>query len=205
MPAPLGRTDVENFRLVAVTNPPRDGEGHVHAYVDETEQRGPKLEFVFANITAGTHKVRGELHLSNHSALEPPVMTEISVTTVASTSGSTNNTNTSGTSGSSASGTEAVTVKEFSLEADDNGFYLDSQKISSISVSTGDKVRITFTVRMTSVSFGGLEFRSVVRDSGTIRPGESTNLEFTASSDVAVSSYWPRSNVRKATLNITVS
>ncbi len=89
--------DIDNFNLVPATNAPKAGEGHVHAFVDSIEQRGPKKTFVFENITAGSHTVKAELHLSDHTLVEGAV-DSAAVTTVASTTSS-------GTSGSGTSGT----------------------------------------------------------------------------------------------------
>jgi len=95
---------------------------------------------------------------------------------------------------------------EFTIEADDKGFYMDGDKITEINVNNGDSVKITFNVRSGGVYFGGLDFRSKIwDDTGKVLPGESTTVEFTSSETFEVKSYWPASNKLKAVMKVIVS
>ena len=93
-----------------------------------------------------------------------------------------------------------VSIKEFTIEADDSGLYP-----SSIEVNKGDTVKITFEVRSQGTYFGGLDFRSDVwGDTGKVSKGESTIVEFIAEETFQFKSYWPASNRLKATGTVTV-
>lgn len=91
-------------------------------------------------------------------------------------------------------------LKEFAIEADDSSFYPDEPLL----VNDGDLVRITFKVRTTNVRFGGLDIRSPEFDTGKISPGGEKTVEFVAESDFSFRSYWPDSNVLKATGEVDV-
>ena len=96
--------------------------------------------------------------------------------------------------------TTVSAVKEFTIEGDDNGLYP-----SSINVSKGDNVRITFKARSQGVYYGGLDFRSSVwGDTGKVPAGGQTTINFTADETFTFSSYWPSSGVKKATGTINV-
>ena len=93
-----------------------------------------------------------------------------------------------------------VSIKEFTIEADDSGLYP-----SSIEVDKGDTVKITFKVRSQGTYFGGLDFRSDVwGDTGKVSKGQSTSVEFVAEETFQFKSYWPASNRLKATGTVTV-
>ncbi len=66
-----------------------------------------------------------------------------------------------------------------------------------ISVSSGDKVTLTFKLESGSMDTGGLEFKSSVINTGTIKPGEMKSVTFTAVKSFTITPYWPNSNVRK--------
>lgn len=93
-------------------------------------------------------------------------------------------------------------LKEFTIEADDNGFYPSG----TVNVNAGDTVRITFVVLEDTTYFGGLDFRSSAwGDTGKVSPGASTTVEFVADNTFQFRSYWPSSNVLKATGTVNVS
>ncbi len=96
--------------------------------------------------------------------------------------------------------TPPPSTKEFTIEADDAGLYP-----SSVEVNKGDTVKITFKVRSKGTYYGGLDFRSSVwGDTGKVPPGGTKTLEFTATQSFQYKSYWPASNVLKATGTVTV-
>ncbi len=98
-----------------------------------------------------------------------------------------------------------TTVKEFSIEADDYGFYLNSQKISSVSVNKEEVVKITFQVKKEQVYYNGLDFRGCGQDTPDTKPGAFVDIQFTVDSTCTITAYWPASDVAKASLQIIVS
>jgi len=89
--------------------------------------------------------------------------------------------------------TQNPVIREFTITADDSSF----EASDVLAVQKGDLVRLTFNVRTTNVSFGGLDFRSNVVNTGTILPGGSKTVEYTANDSVFFQSYWPGSGVMK--------
>ena len=96
------------------------------------------------------------------------------------------------------------TVEEFTIEADDNSFSIDGQDVSSITVSSGNMVKINFLVSATQVYFGGLEFRGCEQDTGKVNPGDSEIVTFVAEESCQIRSYWPASNRLKDRLDVIV-
>lgn len=92
------------------------------------------------------------------------------------------------------------TVLELGLVADDYGFYPES----TIEVPKGAKVALLIAVKDTNVYYGGLEFRSLKFKTGSIKPGGTARVEFIADQSFEFSSYWPLSNVLKATGKVVV-
>ncbi len=92
------------------------------------------------------------------------------------------------------------TVKEFFLEADDDGFYPSSM----INVTKGDTVKITFTVKTTNTYFAGLEIRSEAFMTGQIPKGQSKTVGFTADRSFQFTSHWPSTQVLKAIGQVNV-
>lgn len=96
---------------------------------------------------------------------------------------------------------ETPQAKSFTIEADDSGFYPSG----TITVTKATQVSITFQVRSTGVYFNGLDIKSQYFDTGTVRPGASKIVTFTApDADFTFSSYWPNSNVKKADGQVVV-
>lgn len=89
---------------------------------------------------------------------------------------------------------------EYKLEADDSGFYPSSL----IEVKKGSKVKLNFVVRTSNVYYGGLRFDSDKFKTETVKPGESVAVEFVADESFAFYSYWPLTNVLKATGKVSV-
>ena len=96
-------------------------------------------------------------------------------------------------------------LREFYIEADDSGFYDEGgAKITEISASAGDTVKITFKVRTAGVYYAGLLIQSPEFDSGDLDKGEEYVAEFTAEESHSIKSYWPSTKKLKATLNVNV-
>lgn len=83
-------------------------------------------------------------------------------------------------------------VKNFSVTADDS-----VATPSTITVNRSDKVNLTLSVSTSNVYYGGLDFRSSVVNSGTILPGASKTVSFTADSSFTINCFWPSSGVEK--------
>lgn len=66
-----------------------------------------------------------------------------------------------------------------------------------IEVAKGTEVQLTFKVKTENVYYGGLDFRSPVVNTGTILPGASKTVIFTANSSFDFTPYWPASNIQK--------
>lgn len=104
------------------------------------------------------------------------------------------------TTGGAAAST-APKAQSFTIDADDSGFYPSS----SITVTRGARVSITFRVRAEGVYFNGLQVKSDYFSTGAIRPGASATVTFTApDSTFTFTSYWPNSNVKKADGQVVV-
>ncbi len=93
---------------------------------------------------------------------------------------------------------------QFSIEADDAGFYLDGRQVSTLAVAKGARVAMNFAVRSTGVYYAGLDFRGCGTQAGAM-PGKSASLEFTAQNNCIITSYWPASGVVKSNLQVTVT
>lgn len=90
--------------------------------------------------------------------------------------------------------------QELTIEGDDAGIYP-----KTITVKKGALIQITFKVRQARTYYGGLDFRSPAwGDTGRIPPGGSKTIEFTAENSFDYTSYWPSSNVKKATGKVVV-
>lgn len=92
-------------------------------------------------------------------------------------------------------------ISQFFLEADDYGFYPNSE----IVVKKGDTVRLTFKVRTSNVYYGGLDIRSESFQTGQLKPGESIHVEFIADQSFTFTSYWPATNTIKSSGKVTVN
>jgi len=85
---------------------------------------------------------------------------------------------------STSSQIQTTQLVEFKVEADDYGFYP-----SFLEVTKGAKVILTFYVRNENVYYGGLEFRSEKFKTNSVKPGQSTKIEFVADKDFMIESY----------------
>lgn len=97
------------------------------------------------------------------------------------------------------------TTKDFTIEADDRGFYIDSKDTSSIAVLKGQLVKISFKVKQDGTYYGGLDFRGCGQDTPDTKPGDFVQIQFTADQTCTITSYWPASNVKKDTLQVMVT
>ncbi|MCA9383464.1 hypothetical protein KC909_03800 [Candidatus Dojkabacteria bacterium] len=105
--------------------------------------------------------------------------------------------------------TVSAETQNFEITANSGGTstYQGNFQPASISVNEGDTVNITFTVPMddpyccgAQITGNGGEF-----DTGTIQPGESKQVSFTAVSSFGFTSYWPGTGAVKATGSVNVT
>lgn len=88
----------------------------------------------------------------------------------------------------------------FVIEGDDSGLYP-----AEIKIKKGSPAEITFKVRSQGTYFGGLDFRGdPYFNTGLIAPDGQKTVTFTADQTFEYRSYWPASNVLKATGRIIV-
>ncbi len=98
-------------------------------------------------------------------------------------------------------GDEQKTI--YAVEADDDGYYVNGNKITSLDIIKGSTAVIAFKVRSQNVYSAGLQFKSNKFNSPGVRPGTTwKSPEFTADQAFKVTSYWPSSNVKKAELDV---
>ena len=93
-------------------------------------------------------------------------------------------------------------TQRYSIVADDNGFYMQGNEISSITVAKNKPVLVTFLVDEDNVYYAGLDFRGCGEETGKVNPGDSIDFEFTTSSDCIIRSFWPATERLKATLQV---
>lgn len=151
----------------------------------------------FAKIAGTTVSYKGTCPADKQSVKPSPTSSSFS-----SSSAEPNGTSTSSGSSFKAEGTIKETgeisgtaeyVQQFKIEADDSGFYP-----SDIKVKKGAKVKITFLVSADKVYYGGLDIKSDKFSTGTVKPGDTALVEFTADQSFEFKSYWPTSGVLKA-------
>lgn len=177
--------DVENIQLV----PPQDervaGQGHIHYFLDDQYTPSSDTTIVFENVSAGSHTLRAELHHNDHSLLEPPVTDTITITVQE----------------------PLPEVTEFHLAADEQGYYLGGEEITTLEMPEGESVRIVFSFNDENIYFGGLDIKSDHFSTVSYKKGsgETKTVEFTADKDFTIRSYWPATSRLKATLDIVVT
>jgi len=85
------------------------------------------------------------------------------------------------------------------IHANDSG--ADLTKILALK---GDLIQVTFVVNSTGTSHGGIDFRSSIGGTGSLAPGLSKTIVFTANESFAFNPYWPSTN-EQAPYRVTVS
>jgi hypothetical protein len=93
-------------------------------------------------------------------------------------------------------------VVTFAIDADEIRF-----NPSTITVSAGDTVQITYTFLDENIYFGGLDIKSDYFSTVSYRESsgvQSETVEFVAVESFTIKSYWPSSGVRKANMEVVV-
>jgi hypothetical protein len=104
------------------------------------------------------------------------------------------------TSQKPATPTPAPASKSFTVNASD-----EKADLTTITVAKGTPVSITFKADAQETYHGGLDFRSPNLSTGTIAPGASKTVSFTAANSFTFIPYWPSTNIQKPyTISIVV-
>ena len=176
----------ENFNIVPVGEPVKKNEGHFHVWLDSEKKLGPQSTFTFENVVSGKHSIVAELVKSDHSSLSPKITKTITINVESDYI--------------PPQPVQQQGVAEFTVEADDRGFYP-----SAIKAKIGDKVIIHFKFRDDSIYFAGLDVKGPFDDINYKLKGEQpVTREFTMKDETRIVSYWPSSGVKKATLTVEV-
>lgn len=121
--------------------------------------------------------------------------TSTTTTTTVSGQGSAPAANTSGSATAPAPSAQHFTVNGNDATAD----------LKVITVAAGTPVTITFGADAGTTYHGGLDFRSSVLNTGTITPGSTKTVSFTATKSFSFTPYWPSTNIAKPyTIDIVV-
>ncbi|MES2225717.1 MAG: hypothetical protein V4480_02810 [Patescibacteria group bacterium] len=77
--------------------------------------------------------------------------------------------------------------------------------VKTITVAAGTPVTITFGADAGTTYHGGLDFRSSIVSTGTIAPGSTKSVSFTATHSFSFTPYWPATNIAKPyTIDVVV-
>ena len=184
------RLNISNFELVSPDRYPKKGQGHAQVWFDDMEFRGSKTEFIFTNESNGMHIIKAELMLSNNTVLPYSKTIRVFI----------NNTLNIQSDYVPKPDAQQEELKEFTVDADDNGFYP-----SKIQAKIGDRVKIDFRFRDDSIYFAGLDIKGPFPDIKYELKGEQPlTAEFTMKDETKIISYWPASGVKKAVLVVEV-
>jgi hypothetical protein len=82
--------------------------------------------------------------------------------------------------------------QSFKVQASDT-----KANLTTITVAKGTPTTITFAVDANNTYHGGLDFRSAQLSTGTILPGKSKTISFTATTTFSFTPYWPATNTKK--------
>jgi len=177
------QVDADNFNIVPVGSPVKEGEGHFHVWLDSERKVTTDRIIAFENVVSGKHTIVAELVKSDHSSLSPKVTKLITINVE-----------------SDYVPKVEPGASEFTIEADDYGFYP-----STIKAKIGDKVKINFKFRDDSIYFAGLDIKGPFENIEYKLKGEQpVKREFTMKDETRIISYWPASGVKKATLTVEV-
>lgn len=179
--------EAENFNIVPVGEPVKDGEGHFHVWLDSDKKVISDNVVTFENIVSGRHSIAAELVKSDHSSLSPKITKSITINVE---------------SDYIPQKPEAQAgVSEFTVEADDNDFYPNK-----LQAKIGDKVKINFRFRDSSIYFAGLDVKGPFEDINYRLKGEQpVAREFPMKGETRITSWWPASGVKKATLTVEIA
>lgn len=178
--------DANNFNIVPIDMPVKDDEGHFHVWLDSEKKVSADKTFTFENVVSGKHTIVAELVKSDHSSLSPKVIHLITINVESAFVPKIEE--------------QQAGIKEFTVEADDNGFYP-----STLKAKIGDKVKINFKFRDNVIYFAGLDVKGPFEDINYKLKGEQPVIrEFTMKDETKITSYWPASGVKKGILIVEI-
>lgn len=176
----------EDFNIVPIGQPVKEGEGHFHIWFDSDKKVTTDNKVTFENIVSGKHSIVAELVKSDHSSLSSKVTKSIIVNVESDYVPKVEQPKTG--------------TAEFTVEADDRGFYPDT-----IKAKINQTVKINFKFRDDSIYFAGLDVKGPFEDVKYKLKGEQpVTREFTMKDETKIKSYWPSSGVQKGTLTVEV-
>ncbi|MEK6946867.1 MAG: hypothetical protein AABX32_04635 [Nanoarchaeota archaeon] len=174
----------DNFRIVPIGSPVKNGEGHFQVWLDSDGKIGAYNNFTFENVSSGRHSIVAELVMSNHSSLNPRIIKTISINVESDAVLKV--------------GIQQPGVEEFAVESDDFGFYPNS-----LTARINDTVIIDFRFRNATMYFAGIDiqgpFPTVKYRHGGKQP---ITAEFVMKGDTKITSYWPSTGIKKADLMV---
>ena len=99
-----------------------------------------------------------------------------------------------------------ITANSGSIYPNDGNFVCNGCSLP-LQVQSGDNISITFTVPSSDPYCCGIQVKgnNGQFDTGTIAPGGSSTISFTASTSFTFTSYWPGTGTVKATANVNVA
>lgn len=178
--------EAENFRIVPLESPARNGEGHFHVWLNGEKKVSQEKILVFENVAPAQHSITAELVKSNHSSLTPKVAKTITINVQYETLPKLEQ--------------NATALSEYYIEADDDGFYP-----GKIRARLSNKVVIHFKFRDHLIYFAGLDIRGPFEDVKYQTGGQQpVSRNFTMKGETKIVSYWPSSGVKKAELTVEV-
>lgn len=178
----------ENFNIVPIGKPVKDGEGHFHVWLDSEKRVTTENISVFENVYSGRHSIVAELVKSDHSSLSPKVIKSVDFNVELPASEKAEPISAEGN------------LREYTIEADDNDFYPD--KIRS---KIGDNVTISFKFRDHLIYYAGLDVIGPFPDIKYKIGGEQPiSRSFIMRDETIIKSFWPSTGVKKAELIVEV-
>ncbi|MBI2557878.1 hypothetical protein HYW20_01020 [Candidatus Woesearchaeota archaeon] len=176
----------ENFNIVPIGQPAKEGEGHLHVWLDSEKRVTTEKNVEFENVTSGRHSIVAELVKSDHSSLSPKVIKTTNINVESDYM--------------PPQPMQQQGIAEFTVEADDNGFYP-----STLKAKIGDKVKINFKFRDDSIYYAGLDVKGPFPTiQYKLKGQQPVTAEFAMKEETKITSYWPASGVRKADLIVGV-
>lgn len=141
--------------------------------------------------------------MNSHPAAQTETSSSTDSVQIMSTTTSTTTTVTTPAASGNTSGNtsaKAPAPKHFNVNGNDA-----TADLKVITVAAGTPVTITFGADAGTTYHGGLDYRSSVLNTGTIAPGSTKTVSFTATHSFSFTPYWPATNIAKPyTISIVV-
>ena len=177
-----------NITIELSTNFAIDGKKEMYfaVWLDSEKKVINKNKIFFYNVFPGKHSITAELLDSNYSSLNPKVIKTITVNVE--------------TEIVSQEVMKEASLSEYTIEADDYGFYPDL-----IHAKIGNNVVINFNFRDSLIYFAGLDVYGPFPDiKYRLKDEQPITRNFTMSEETIIKSFWPSSGVKKGELVVEV-